>query len=78
MDHFEYMLNGLVSMGVSGESRMAKVLKQFIEEGVATQDTYWMLAEEKAHALEDPKRRRWAHSALGLARKRWPSPRRHT
>ena len=69
MDRFEYMLNGLASMGESGESRMAKVLKQFIEEGVAIQDTYWMFAEEKAHALEDPKRRRWARSALGFGKK---------
>ena len=69
MDHFEYMLNGLASMGVSGEGRMAQVLRQFIEEGVAIQDTYWMFEEEKAHDLEDSKRRRWARSALGFGKK---------
>ena len=70
MDRFEYMLNGLAHMGVSGKRRMAKVLKQFIEEGVAIQATYyWMFAAEKAHALEDPKRRRWARNAWGFGKK---------
>ena len=30
---------------------------------------YWMFAEEKAHAFEDTKRRRWARSALGFGKK---------
>ena len=69
MDHFEYMLNGLASLGAGGEGRLAQVLRQFIEEGVALQDAYWMVAEERAHALDDPKRRRWARGALGFGKK---------